>query len=51
MADFTRRFVLQTDASSIAVAAVLLQDFDGERQPIAFSSRTLSQQDITKKNK
>jgi hypothetical protein len=45
MADFTRRFVLQTDASSIAVAAVLLQDFDGERQPIAFSSRTLSQQE------
>jgi hypothetical protein len=35
----------QTDASSIAVAAVLLQDFDGERQPMAFSSRTLSQQE------
>jgi hypothetical protein len=45
MADFTRWFILQTDASSIAVAAVLLQDFDGERQPIAFSSRTLSHQE------
>jgi hypothetical protein len=45
MADFTRWFVLQTDASSIAVAAVLLQDFYGERQPIAFYSRTLSQQE------
>jgi ribonuclease HI len=45
MADFTHRFVPQTNASSIAVAAVLLQDFDGERKPIAFSSRTLSQQE------
>jgi hypothetical protein len=43
MADFSRRFILQTDASSLAVAAVLLQEFEGERQPIAFASRTLSQ--------
>jgi hypothetical protein len=45
MADFSRRFILQTDASSLAVAAVLLQDFEGERQPIAFASRTLTQQE------
>ena len=41
-ADFSRRFTLQTDASSVAVAAVLLQQFDGELQPIAYASRTLS---------
>ena len=34
-ADFSRKFTLQTDASSVAVAAVLLQEFDGELQPIA----------------
>jgi hypothetical protein len=41
MADFSRRFVLQTDASFCAVAAVLLQDFDEGRRPITFASRTL----------
>jgi hypothetical protein len=45
MADFSRRFVLQTDSSSSAVAAVLLQDFDEGRRPIAFASRTLSDQE------
>jgi hypothetical protein len=45
MADFSRKFILQTDACSSAVAAVLLQDFDGDRQPIAYASRTLSQQE------
>ena len=45
MADFSRRFILQTDASSLAVAAVLLQEYEGERQPIAFASRTLSLQE------
>jgi hypothetical protein len=45
MADFSQRFILQTDASSRAVAAVLLQQFEGERQPIAFASRTLTQQE------
>jgi hypothetical protein len=45
MANFSRRFILQTDASSLAVAAVLLQEFEGERQPIAVASRTLSQQE------
>jgi hypothetical protein len=42
MPDFSRRFILQTDASSSAVAAVLLQDFDGFRQHIAYASRTLT---------
>lgn len=40
--DFEKEFVLQTDASSCALAAVLLQDVDGTRQPIAYASRTLS---------
>ncbi len=42
MPDFQRKFVLQTDASSMAIAAVLSQEVDGIRQPIAFASRTLS---------
>lgn len=42
MPDFDRKFVLQTDASSLAVAAVLSQEVDGIRQPIAYASRTLT---------
>ena len=40
--DFSRPFCLQTDASDIAIAAVLTQDFDGEEHPIYYVSRTLS---------
>lgn len=43
MPDYNRPFILQTDASSVAIAAVLQQEFDGVRQPIAFASRTLTQ--------
>lgn len=45
MPDFGKPFILQTDASSMAVAAVLSQEFDGARQPIAFASRTLTPQE------
>jgi hypothetical protein len=45
MADFSQRFVLQTDASSSALGAVLLQEVQGQRRPIAFTSRTLSIQE------
>jgi hypothetical protein len=45
MADFSKPFVLQTDASGVAVGAVLSQDVDGFRQPIAYASRTLSVQE------
>jgi hypothetical protein len=45
MAYFLWRFILQTDTSSRAVAAVLLQQFEGDRQPIAFASRMLTQQE------
>uniref|UniRef100_A0A1B6JZN4 RNA-directed DNA polymerase n=1 Tax=Homalodisca liturata TaxID=320908 RepID=A0A1B6JZN4_9HEMI len=43
--DFSRPFILQTDSSSCAVGAVLSQEFDGARQPIAFASRTLTLQE------
>ncbi|URQ09129.1 replicase [Halyomorpha halys erranti-like virus 1] len=42
MPDFDREFILQTDASSCALGAVLLQDVDGIRQPIAYASRSLT---------
>jgi hypothetical protein len=45
MADFCRGFILQTDACSSAVSTVLLQDFSGDRQPVAYSSRTLTTQE------
>lgn len=45
MPDFSREFILQTDASSYAIGAVLSQEFDGVRQPIAFASRTLTDQE------
>ena len=41
-ADFSKRFVLLTDASSVAVAAVLLQEHPEVRKPVAYASRTLT---------
>ena len=45
--DFSRPFVLQTDASGAAVAAVLLQEYPEGRKAVAYASRGLSQ---TEKN-
>ena len=45
MVDFSKEFILQTDASSVAVGAVLLQEHQGVRLPVAYSSRTLSVQE------
>ena len=45
MPDFSEPFILQTDASSVALGAVLSQVVDGARQPVAFISRTLTQQE------
>jgi hypothetical protein len=45
MADFSREFILQTNASAVALGAVLLQEVDGVRQPIAYASHTLSMQE------
>lgn len=44
-ADFDKPFILQTDASSCALGAVLIQEVDGVRQPVAYASRTLSLQE------
>jgi hypothetical protein len=45
MADFSEQFIVQTDASGVALGAVLSQEVDGVRQPIAYASRTLSAQE------
>lgn len=41
-ADFNKPFVLQTDASSYGLGAVLCQEVDGKLHPLAFASRGLS---------
>lgn len=45
MGDFTLPFIVQTDSSSKALAAVLLQEHDGCRLPISYASRTLTDQE------
>ena len=45
MAEFDKKFIVQTDASGVALGAVFSQQFDGIRQPIAYASRTLSAQE------
>jgi hypothetical protein len=40
--DFTREFVLTTDASEVAVSAVLQQRIDGALAPISYHSRILT---------
>lgn len=44
--DFTKPFVLTTDASNIALGAVLSQGRIGNDKPICFASRTLSESEI-----
>ena len=41
--DFTKEFILTTDASDYAIGAVLSQGPVGKDRPIAYASRTLSQ--------
>ena len=43
--DFTKPFVLQTDASAYGLGAVLTQTIDGAETVIAFLSRSLSRQE------
>jgi hypothetical protein len=45
MANFSEKFILQTDLSGVALGAVLSQEREGSRQPIAYASRTLSPQE------
>ena len=40
--DLSKEFILDTDASDIAINAVLTQLFDGQERVIAYSSKTLS---------
>ena len=42
MPDFTKPFLLDTDASNFAIGAVLSQCIDGKERPIAYASRTLT---------
>ena len=41
--DFTKPFVLTTDASGFAIGAILSQGKIGQDKPIAFASRNLNQ--------
>lgn len=41
-ADFTKPFILEIDASHQGLGAVLSQDFNGQKKPVAYASRGLS---------
>ena len=42
--DFSKQFVLRTDASDLGIAAILMQEHDNEMFPVAFASKKLLQQ-------
>lgn len=44
--DFTREFILTTDASNVAIGAVLSQGSVGSDKPIAYASRTLNSSEL-----
>ena len=44
--NFERQFIITTDASDVAIGAILEQDFGSGLQPIAFSSRKLNPTEI-----
>ena len=45
MPDFTRTFILQTDASQNGAGAALLQEHDGTKHPVAYYSKKFSQRE------
>ena len=46
LADFEKQFVVTTDASDVAVGAILEQDFGSGLQPVAFAIRKLNSTEI-----
>ena len=44
--DFNKQFVVTTDASDVAVGAILEEDFDNGLQHIAFASRKLHHAEV-----
>ena len=46
LSDFDKQFVAMTDASDVAIGAILEQDFGSRLQPIAFASRKLTATEI-----
>jgi hypothetical protein len=48
MPDFEKEFVLQTDASGLAVGAQLLQEYNGVLHPVAYASRLLDKHEINR---
>ena len=46
LSDFEKQFVVTTDASDVAVGAILEQDFGSGLQPIVFASRKLNATEI-----
>jgi hypothetical protein len=41
--DFSKTFIITTDASKVAMAALLSQEHDGLDRPVVFTSRQLNQ--------
>lgn len=44
--DFNKQFIVQTDASNAGISAVLLQENEGQRQPLAYASRRLTDAEL-----
>lgn len=44
--DFSKQFLVTTDASNFAIGGVLSQKFDGNDLPIAYASRTLNKSEV-----
>jgi len=40
--DFSKPFILATDASNVGIGSALMQEFEGKLKPIAFASRVLN---------